>query len=74
MATKRKGTIVVWKSKRDGKFYFHLLASNGKIVLPAGQGYSRRVDLIKTLQSVIDIFREGRFTIVDHSLKGRARG
>lgn len=60
---KRKGSIIVWKSKKDRKFYFHLLSSNGKIVLPAGQGYSRRVDLIKTLQAVVDIFREGRFTI-----------
>lgn len=62
---KRKGSIEVWKSKKDRKFYFHLLSSNGKIVLPAGQGYTRRVDLIKTLQSVVDIFREGRFIIKD---------
>lgn len=72
MTTKRNGTIEVWKSKRDGKFYFHLRASNGKITLPAGQGYTRRIDLIKTLKAVRDIFREGRFVIVDSSLKGRA--
>lgn len=62
---KRRSTIRVWKSKKDGKFYFDLVSSNGKITLPAGQGYSRRVDLVKTLKSVIDIFREGRFTIVE---------
>lgn len=64
MATKkRKGTIEVWKSKKDKKFYFHLRSSNGRIVLPAGQGYNRRVDMITTLQHVCDIFKEGRFVI-----------
>lgn len=66
MATKvkkRRAAIVVWKSKKDGKFYFHLQSSNGKIVLDNGQGYNRRVDLAKTLEAVRDIFREGRFVI-----------
>jgi uncharacterized protein YegP (UPF0339 family) len=53
----------VWKSKKDRKFYFHLRSSNGRIVLPAGQGYSRRVDLITTLQHVCDIFTDRRFII-----------
>jgi uncharacterized protein YegP (UPF0339 family) len=66
MATKkRKGSIVVWKSAKNHKFYFHLLSSNGKIILPAGQGYNRRNDLIKTLQAVSDIFTEKRFVIID---------
>jgi uncharacterized protein YegP (UPF0339 family) len=68
---KRKGTIEVWKSKKDGKFYFHLLSSNGKVVLPAGQGYNRRTDLIKTLQAVSDIFKEGRFVIKDATLAAK---
>lgn len=63
MATKRKGTIEIWKSPKDGKFYFHLKSSNGNVVLPAGQGYNRRNDLIKTLQAVADIFMERRFVI-----------
>ena len=72
VAKKRKGSIVVWKSKRDGKFYFHLLSSNGKVLLPAGQGYNRRNDLIKTLEAVRGIFVEGRFIIHDYTgLKGR---
>lgn len=62
---KRKGAIVVWKSKKDKKFYFHLESSNGRIILPAGQGYNRRNDLIATLQAVVDIFREARFVIQD---------
>lgn len=61
----RKSTIHVWKSKKDGKFYFNLVSSNGKITLPAGQGYSRRVDLVKTLKAIVAIFREGRFTFVE---------
>lgn len=64
---KRKSSIDIWKSKKDGKFYFHLRSSNGKIMLPAGQGYSRRVDLVKTLRAVIEIFREGRIAIYDES-------
>lgn len=64
---KRKSQINIWKSRKDGKFYFHMVSSNGKIVLPAGQGYSRRVDLVKTLNAVIDIFREGRLVIFDET-------
>lgn len=64
---KRKSTINIWKSKRDKKFYFHMASSNGKVVLPAGQGYSRRVDLVKTLNAVIAIFREGRVVIFDET-------
>lgn len=60
---KRKGVVVVWKSKKDRKFYFHLESSNGKVILSNNQGYNRRTDLIKTLQSVSDIFREARFVI-----------
>ena len=64
---KRKSTINIWKSKKDKKFYFHLASSNGKIMLPAGQGYSRRVDLVKTINAVIAIFREGRVVIFDET-------
>lgn len=64
---KRKSKIEIWKSKKDKKFYFHLVSSNGKITLPAGQGYSRRIDLIRTLREVIDIFKTGRLTITDET-------
>lgn len=60
---KRKGSIVVWKSKKDGKFYFHLESSNGKIVIQNTQGYERRVHLVHTLYAMVAIFREGRFVI-----------
>lgn len=69
-AKKRKGSIVIWKSKKDKKFYFHLASSNGKIVLPAGQGYNRRNDLIKTLVAIIGIFVERRFIMIDDATKG----
>jgi len=62
---KRKGKIEIWKSKKDKKFYFHLKSSNGNIILPAGQGYNRRNDMIATLQAVADIFMQKRFTIVE---------
>lgn len=60
---KRRASIVVWKSKKDHKFYFHVASSNGRIVLDNGQGYDRRNNLIKTLRAVADIFKEGRFEI-----------
>lgn len=62
MPAQRKAVIEIWKGK-DRKFYFHLRSSNGKIVVDNGQGYERRVDLIKTLQAVSDIFKQGRFRI-----------
>jgi uncharacterized protein YegP (UPF0339 family) len=60
---KRKGSIVIWKSKKDRKFYFHLASSNGRVVMDNGQGYNRRNNLVKTLRAVAEIFKEGRFEI-----------
>ncbi len=60
---KRKASIVVWKSKKDKKFYFHLESSNGKIIMDNGQGYERRNNLVATLQSIVDIFKSNRFVI-----------
>ncbi len=60
---KRKGSIVVWKSKKDKKFYFHLESSNGKIILQNTQGYERRNNLVATLQAIVDIFKDNRFII-----------
>lgn len=61
--TKRKALIEIWKSKKDKKFYFHLRSSNGKVVVDNGQGYERRVDLMKTLDALVSIFKEGRYNI-----------
>lgn len=63
MPAHRKAVIEIWKSAKDRKFYFHLRSSNGKIVVDNGQGYERRVDLVKTLKAVSAIFKEGRFRI-----------
>lgn len=60
---KRKASIVVWKSKKDKKFYFHLVSSNGKIIMDNGQGYERRNNLVATLKSIVDIFKTSRFVI-----------
>lgn len=60
---KRKAVIEIFKSKKDKKFYFHLRSSNGKVVVDNGQGYERRVDLMKTLDALVSIFKEGRFNI-----------
>lgn len=64
---KRRAKIVIWKSKKDRKFYFHLESSNGKVVMDNGQGYERRVNLVKTLRSVQDIFTNGRFEIRENA-------
>lgn len=65
---KRKSAIVIWKNKKDKKFYYHLKGSNGRILLADSGGFDRRNDLIATLQSVSEIFRDGRFVIVDPTL------
>ena len=57
--------IEVWKNPRDKKFYFHLRSSNGKVVVNNKQGYERRVSLVETLDAMINVFKEGRFQIVE---------
>lgn len=60
---RRKAVIEVWKSPKDKKFYFHLRSSNGKVIVDNGQGYERRVSLVKTLKAMVEIFQAGRFSI-----------
>lgn len=60
---RRRAAIVIWKSKKDKKFYFHLRSSNGKVVIDNPQGYDRRVDLIVTLKALSDIFKTGRYEV-----------
>lgn len=40
-----------WKSDKDGKWYFHLKASNGEIVC-ASQGYSSKQGCLKGISVV----------------------
>jgi uncharacterized protein YegP (UPF0339 family) len=61
----RKSRIEIWKAK--GKFYFHLRAPNGKITLSTGRGYPRRNDMVKTLNSIAEIFKSGRIVIDDQA-------
>jgi hypothetical protein len=65
MPEHRKAVIEVWKNPRDKKFYFHLRSSNGKVVVNNKQGYERRVSLVETLDAMINVFKEGRFQIVE---------
>lgn len=64
MPTHRKAVIEVFKGK-DKMFYFHLRSSNGKVVVANPRGYERRVSLMETLDAMADVFREGRFQIVE---------
>jgi uncharacterized protein YegP (UPF0339 family) len=64
MPVHRKAVIEVWKGK-DSLFYFNLRSSNGKVVVQNPKGYERRVSLMETLNAMADVFKEGRFQIVE---------
>lgn len=38
----RRRKVEVTRSKRDGKWYWHLLAANGRVLDDSGQGYVRK--------------------------------
>lgn len=63
MPAHRKAAIEIWKSKKDKKFYFRLRSSNGKVMISNNQGYERRVSMLETLRSMVEIFKVGRFVI-----------
>lgn len=56
----------MWKNPKDKLFYFHLRSSNGKIVVENPRGYERRVSLIETLDAMADVFKAGRFMIMEN--------
>jgi uncharacterized protein YegP (UPF0339 family) len=43
--------FIFWKSDKDGQWYWHLRATNGKIIAQ-GEGYKRRSDLLKTIARI----------------------
>jgi len=40
-----------WKAK-DGQWYWHLKARNGRIIAYAGEGYKRKAKCLKSLNEV----------------------
>jgi len=42
---------VIFKSEKNGQYYFHLVARNGKSVA-ASEGYKRKASAVKTLKSI----------------------
>lgn len=47
----KKGTFEYWKSKKDFNYYFHLKASNGKIIAQS-EGYKTKISCLKGIESV----------------------
>ena len=39
----------VWKSARNGEWYWAMIATNGQKIATGGEGYKRKADLLKTL-------------------------
>jgi uncharacterized protein YegP (UPF0339 family) len=43
--------FIYWKSTEDGQWYWHLKATNGKIIAQ-GEGYKRKGDLLQTIARI----------------------
>jgi uncharacterized protein YegP (UPF0339 family) len=52
----RAKTFKVYRDKK-GEWRFQLVSSNGKIIC-SGEGYKRRADCVKTIQSIIRTIHE----------------
>lgn len=48
----RKAGLQFWKGKKDGKFYWHFVQSNGRITAVGGEGYNRRNDMLRTIKNM----------------------
>jgi uncharacterized protein YegP (UPF0339 family) len=55
----------VWRSAKDNKWYWHIKASNGKIIADGNQGYERKMFVFKTLESLGSMLREVRLILVE---------
>lgn len=68
MATKkptRKAALQFWKGKKDKKFYWHFVQSNGRITAVGGEGYNRRNDMLRTIRNMGLKLKEGAFEMVE---------
>ena len=42
----------VWKSTKNGKWYWHLVSKNGRILADGGQGYHSKGNLTRSLEKI----------------------
>jgi uncharacterized protein YegP (UPF0339 family) len=45
--------VTLWKSKKDGQFYFHFSAPNNQIILTS-EGYKTKASATKTIKRIKD--------------------
>jgi len=55
--------INIFKSVKDGQWYFHIVARNGEIVAQS-EGYKRRQSAIDTVDAILKGVQENGFQIV----------
>lgn len=48
--------IEYWQSRKDGKWYFHVKARNGKL-LASSQGYKRKLGATKGIEALVGNIR-----------------
>lgn len=64
----RKAGLQFWKGRKDGKFYWHFVQSNGRITAVGGEGYNRRNDMLRTIVNMGLKLKAGQFEMVEVSL------
>lgn len=56
-----------WKSKKDGQWYWHLIASNNRILATGGEGFENENDL----KASVNLIRNGSATSMVQKLSER---
>jgi hypothetical protein len=61
----RKARLQIGKSKKDGKFYWRFIQSNGRSTAIGGEGYNRRNDLLRTLVNMGKKLMAGQYEVLE---------
>lgn len=61
----RKARLQIGKSKKDNKFYWQFIQSNGRITAIGGEGYNRRNDLLRTLVNMGMKLQAGAYDVME---------
>lgn len=56
-----------WKSEKDGQWYWHLIATNSRILAVGGEGFNNENDL----KSSVNLIRNGCTTSIVEKLSER---
>jgi len=60
-STASASRVEIWKSEKNDKFYFHVVAGNGRILLQS-QGYTAKASAVKGAESALKNINEGNLT------------